>query len=154
MTPSDPKKPLHLFEIMEKVSKTTTKEEAARVLKDHNCPALRDTLRAAYDPQIRFLVPTSKPPYKPNKEESVPTTLLREYEKYKFFVFFRKGPNVELNNLPDQKRQNMYIQLLEGIHPKDAEIVLDMVNKKIDYKNVNATTARLAFPDLWKDVEE
>lgn len=142
----------HVYEILEEVSTAKGREEAVKILRKNDCLALRDILKGAFDPSVRWLV-NHKTKYVANKEDSVPSSLLRTTDRFKYLVFFYKGPNTQYNNLPTEKREDIWQGLLEAIHPKDAEILLDVVQKKIDYKNISSGSAIAAFPDLWK-VEE
>ena len=45
------------------------------------------------------------------------------------------------------KRESMFIGLLEGIHPNDAELVVNMINKK-KIEGVTKNVAMEAYPDI------
>lgn len=140
----------HLFEVFEEVSTAPTREKAVEVLKANDSLALRDVLKATFDPTVKWLVePDVK--FVKNKIESVPSTLLRNSDKFKFLVFFNSGPNTQYNKLSAEKRKNIFVGLLESIHPNDADIVIEAVQKKSSYKHVTATNAKAAFPGLWSD---
>ena len=144
----------HIFEIFEDVAKAKTKDEAVGILQKHTSYGLRSVLKGAFDPKVKWLVDDTIK-YVAAEEGAVPTTLIRQVEKFKYLVFFYKGPNTQYNSLRQEKREQLFKELLEGVHPKDAKILLEMTRKNgISYKNVNATTAKLAFPDLWSDEEE
>ena len=48
------------------------------------------------------------------------------------------------------KRESLYIGLLEGIHPNDAKLVIDMTNKTSP-KYITRNIVEEAFPDLLRD---
>ena len=48
------------------------------------------------------------------------------------------------------KRERMYLGMLEGIHPKDAELIVNMTNKSAP-KYITRNIVEEAFPDLLKD---
>ena len=52
--------------------------------------------------------------------------------------------------MPSFKREKLFLALLEGIHPDDAEIVIDMVSKK-PIKGVTRNVVEEAFPGLLLD---
>lgn len=142
----------HLYEILEEVSKAKGRDEAVKVLQKYDCLALRDVLKGAFDPSVKWLV-NHKTKYVANKEETTPSSLLRMTDRFKYLVYFYSGPNTQYNSLSVKKREDIWQGLLEAVHPKDAEILLDVVQKKIDYKNVSAGSAIAAFPGLWKTEE-
>ena len=77
---------LQVYEVFEKFSKAKNKAEKVKVLKENDHWAVRDVIRGGMDPSIEFLLPKGRPPYKANREESVPGTLLRENQKFKYII--------------------------------------------------------------------
>lgn len=131
-----------VFEVLAEAKKARKKENKIQILKDNNSGALQDVLRGTYDDRIQWLLPQgSPPPYTENKPESVPSNLLKECIKFKHLV---KGPG---DNVHPMKRENIFIGILEAIHPEDAKLLLDMINKK-PIKGVNEAVVKEAFPDL------
>ena len=134
--------PLEVFEILEEFGKQTTKAKRIEVLKKHgNVPAFKDVLRGIFDDSLEFLLPEGKPPYTPNIPESVPSTLLKKHKEFGYFV---KGGVDQ----PQYKRENIFIRLLESIHPQDAEVVLSMVSKKSPVKFLTKNLIEETFPNL------
>lgn len=138
-----PPNPL-IYEILEAAGKARSKAEKIKILKDHDSWALRDVLRATYDLKVEFLIPDGEPPYTPNKPESVPTNLLRKNVDFKYIV---KGGIRE--EMPSFKREKIYIGLLESIHPEDAKVVINMVNRKKPGNGITEKVVKEAFPNLY-----
>ena len=133
--------PLEVFEILEEFGKQTTKAKRIEVLNKYgNVPAFKDVLRGIFDDSLEFLLPEGKPPYTPNIPESVPSTLLKKHKEFGYFV---KGGVDQ----PQYKRENIFIRLLESIHPQDAEVVLSMVNKKSPVKFLTKNLIEETFPN-------
>lgn len=133
----------HIYEVLELVEKATKKEEKINILKSNETWALKDVLRATYDDSIQFLLPGGKPPYTPSQEGSIPSTLLKQNVQFKFFV--KGGPGEKL--LP-VKRERIFINVLEAVHPKDAELLIKMINKESLGKNITKKLVQEAFPGL------
>lgn len=137
--------PKQVFEILEEFELATNKSKRKEVLlKYSDCQPFRDVLRGTFDESLEFKLPEGRPPFKVNKPESVPSSLLI---KNKLFGNFVKGSN-RCERLPDWKRENLFIELLESIHPADAEIVLSMVAKKSPVKFLTKKLVQEAFPTL------
>jgi len=135
-----------VFEIFEEFEKQSTDEERKQVLSKYkDVQALKDILRGTFDESLQFLLPEGKPPYTPNLPQSVPSTLLREHKKFGFFV--EGGPG---SSMPAYRREKIFIQLLESIHPSDAELVLSMIAKKAPVINLTKNLVEEAFPNLIK----
>ena len=139
-----PPNPL-IYEILEAAGKARSKAEKIKILKDHDSWALRDVLRASYDLKVEFLIPDGEPPYTPNKPESIPSNLLRKNVDFKYII---KGGIRE--DMPSFKREKIYIGLLESIHPEDAKVVINMVNRKKPGNGITEKVVKEAFPNLIK----
>jgi len=139
-----PPNPL-IYEILEAAGKARLKADKIEILKGHDSWALRDVLRATYDKKIEFLIPDGEPPYTPTKPESVPSNLLRKNVDFKYIV---KGGIRE--DMPAFKREKIYIGLLESIHPEDAKVVINMVNRKRPAPGITENIVKEAFPSLFK----
>jgi hypothetical protein len=67
-------------------------------------------------------------------------------KKHREFGDYVKGArSAQLKQFQIEKQ---FIQMLEAIHPEDALIVLDMVNKKSPVKGLTKKIAEEAFPNL------
>ena len=139
-----PPNPL-IYEILEAAGKARSKAEKIKILKDHDSWALRDVLRATYDDKVQFIIPDGEPPYTPNKPESIPSNLLRKNVDFKYII-----KNGIREDMPAFKREKIYIGLLESIHPKDAKVVINMVNRKRPAPGITENIVKEAFPSLFK----
>lgn len=140
-------KPTEVFEIFDFVQKAETKEERIAILKENNCLAVRDVLRAAFDDTIVFTVPPGAPPFKESlsKEGKAPTSLMRTTREFTYFVKYGKG-----DALKQTKRETLFLRMLEGIHPRDAKIVIAMKDKKLqeEYPALSKELVKTVWPNL------
>ena len=127
-----------LHEILELVSKQRSKAKKVEVLKEYENDALKAILIWNFDDTVQSLIPEGVVPYEKNE---VPvgtdhTSLRREWKNLYNFV---QGGNAKLSSL---RRETMFIQILEGLHPEEAEILCLVKDKrlsdkyKITYDNV------------------
>lgn len=131
-----------IHEVLQSVGATRKKAEKVDILKTNDTMALRDVLRGIFDERVVWTVPEGIPPYTPAEVFNHPANLLREHLKFKYFA-----RTVDGNKLPKFKRERIYIGLLEGVHPSDADIVVKMVNKEAP-KGLTIEVVKEAFPDL------
>ena len=136
----------NVFEVLEEVAKKRNKADKVKVLKDNESWALKDILRGTMDSTIQWNLPGGAPPYTPSDAHNHPASLLREHKKFKFFV---KGLRVS-TELSPLKRETMFIGLIEGVHPKDAELIIAMVNKEKPVA-LSRPIVEEAFPGLLQD---
>ena len=136
--------PVQVFEIFQKIELETSRPKRLKLMQQYSdVHAFKDILRGMFDDTLEFLLPEGKPPYTPNIPESVPSTLLKKHRDFGYFV--RGGPGT---NLPAYKRERMFIELLESVHPDDALLVLAMVGKKPPFKGLTKKLVKEAFPNL------
>lgn len=136
---------LLISEILQKVSNAKTKQEKVKILQENNSPALRTILIANFDESVISELPEGDVPYNVNDvpEETDHTTLYQEYRK--LFYFFKGGAP----QLKQSKRETMFIQLLEGLHAKEAELIVLMKDKKIGKRwKITQQCVAEAFPQI------
>lgn len=133
-----------IFEIFEKFEKATTKKDKIEVLRSNVIMPLLDVLKGTFDDAIQWNLPGGTPPYTPNVPESAPSSLLKQHLNFKYFV---KGFK-ESERLNTLRRERMFIDMLESIHPKDAEIIINMINKQSPVKGLTKAVVKEAFPNL------
>jgi hypothetical protein len=134
---------LQVYEIIEKARKSKTRKEKIEVLQKHECWALKDILRGTYDEIVVWNLPPGTPPYEPAKEESVPSTLHRQHKKIANFVKGLAGDKIS-----GVKRERLFIDMLEVIHPADAELLINMKDKENIGGGITKKLVQEAFPKL------
>jgi len=134
-----------LFEILDLVAEQRTKEKKVAILKEYETDSLKAILIWNFDESVVSMLPEGDVPYKQNE---VPvgtdhTSLRREYQQLYHFV---KGGNDTLTSL---RRESMFIQMLEGLHPREAEIICLTKDKKLASKyKINFDIVRQAYPEI------
>ena len=127
-----------LPELFGRVSKAETKDEKIALLRAHkHTQALHTILQGAFHPDIVWELPEGSPPYKKDEGEYGinPSVLEREVRKLVYFTS-RTGQLI-VNKM---KREEIFVSMLESIHPSEAELFIQMKDKKID-----GLTARLVW---------
>ena len=133
---------LGIFQILEKASEPKAVADRIAILHQHNSGALQTILKYAYDPNIVWDLPEGAPPYKPCP---YPAQEMRLFAEIRRLYLFIKGGNPNLNKL---RRETLFIELLESIHPEDAKLLLVVKEKNLPYKSLNAKVINEAFPGL------
>ena len=116
-----------ISEVLQKAAELKTKKEKIAYLRDNNSRPLRNILAGAFDPSIQFLLPEGTPPYRKDDAPKgyEPSNL---YKVSKYFKYFDVGGIGE--RLTAAKREKMFINCLESLHPDEAELVLLIFHKK------------------------
>ena len=136
-----------LHEIFTEVDKVTSVSKKAEILKDNESDGLKIVLRGAFDTGIQWLVPDSKPPFEPNDAPAYDLADMKlqlEAKKIGRFATFNGNQTAQGKDLSKTRREQLFIQLLEGLHTTEAEILLSMVKKKLNYKGLTAKLSNKA----------
>lgn len=136
---------LSIYEILQKANSKKTKAEKIKFLQENNSPALRLVLQFALHPNVKVLLPEGPAPYKP--ADLADENLGKLYSESKKLYLFCEGGNDALNQ---NKRDMLFVQLLESIHPKDAELLVAAKDKKLPFKDLSRNVILEAFPDIFE----
>ena len=135
---------LLLNEVLQKISNAKTKTQKIKLLQQHNSPALRQILIANFDESIISMLPPGDVPYEKNEapEDTEHTKLVHEYRK--LYLFFKGGANVSQN-----RRETLFIQLLEGLHQGEAEVLCLMKDRQIGKRwKITKQCVEEAYPQI------
>ena len=175
--PDLPNNPL-AFEVFDLVSRQRSKAKKIQVLKKYDDQSLRRILIWNFDPSIKSVLPEGEVPYQGYDEQNTysgtlstriseeirsmhekgnfslgvsdnqgHTTIRRES---KHFYQFVRGGNDRLNSI---RRETMFINILQGLHPLEAEIIILVKDKKLSDKyKIAREHVEQAYPDIiWSD---
>ena len=135
---------LLMHEVLQKVSNAKTKAQKVKLLEGYNTPALRAILIANFDESVISMLPDGEVPYKKNEapEDTEHTKLAHEYRK--LYLFFKGGANIS-----QTRRETLFIQLLEGLHKGEAEVLCLMKDKMIGKRwKITRQCVEDAFPSI------
>lgn len=163
------------FEVFALVNKQKTKAKKVEVLRKYEHDSLKALFIWNFDPSVISLLPPGEVPYSSMRDEQITTGTLStkisqavgtmEYnnddsmglgdfkkgrtsirKEFQRFYNFCKGGNDQLKSL---RRETMFIQMLEGLHPLDAEILCLVKDKNLEEKySINKEIVSEAYPDI------
>ena len=139
--PSNP----FMNEIFELVSEQKTDDGKIAILKEYECDILKSLFIWNFDDSVISLLPQGTVPYKPNENPlgTDHSSLRREQRSLYNFV---KGGNDQLSTI---RRETIFIQMLEGLHPKEADIVIAVKDGNLeDMYDVPFEVVEEAYPDI------
>jgi len=136
-----------LSEILQKVNNAKDKPKKIAVLRDNDSPALRMLCKGAFDPNIKWAVPTGTPPYIANEAPKGTEHSLLKNESKRLWHFVEGADN----DTTKTQKETMFIQMLEGLHKEEAELLINVKDKKLNkvYKGLTAAAVQEAFG--WDD---
>ena len=132
-------------EILELVSKQRSKAKKVEILQEYSNDALKVLLIWNFDDTAISIIPKGTVPYTEN-EVPVGTDHTSLRYEYKHLYNFVKGGNDSLTSL---RRETMFIQILEGLHPDEAKLLCLVKDKELQTKyKLTYEVVREAYPDI------
>ena len=139
-----PSNPL-VSEVLAKVSKQRTKAKKIQVLKENESLHLKSILIWNFDDSVKSILPEGEVPFDKNEAPAGTEHTYLAHE-YKVLYNFIEGGN---DFLKPVKREQLFLQLLEGLHSDEAEVVCLMKDKKLTSKyKVTKAVVSEAYPDI------
>ena len=135
---------LLMHEVLQKVSNAKTKKEKINLLQEYNTNALRMLLIINFDDSVVSMLPPGNVPYTPNGAPEGTEHTILEKEARLLHHFFKGGSNVS-----QVKRENMFVQMLEGLNAGEAEALVKAKDKQIGKRwKITKATVSEAFPSI------
>lgn len=168
-----PKNPF-AFEVLDLASKQKTKAKKIEVLKKYEEPSLKAIFIWNFDESVISVLPEGPVPYSRYDEQTTSsgtlstkiteevrkmhetgsfslgttdkqgrTTIRREFVNFYHFI---KGGNPSINSI---RRETMFINILEGLHPLESEIICLVKDKNLESKyKITKDIVSQAYPDI------
>ena len=161
------------FEVLDAASKQRTKAKKIEVLQRYAHDSIMALMIWNFDETAISVLPPGDVPYGNTREDNSVTGTLSDKindavgkmsemgsnslgsqdqgkasirKEYTKFYNFLKGGNDSLSNL---RRETMFINILEGLHPLEAEILILVKDKKLSEKyKITKEIAAAAYPQI------
>ena len=160
-----------VFEVLDLASLQKSSAKTVEALKHYEHDCIKMIMVWNFDSSVISLLPTGEVPYGETQEQTVymgslsenlareasggesatgqdldgrgKTSLRREYQNLYHYV---KGGN---DSLATTRREMMFINLLQGLHPREAEVLVLTKDKKLgDKYNITLDQVKEAYPDI------
>jgi len=98
------------------------------------------------DIRIVFELPEGRPPFNV-PDDMIDNTGGLYQEVRKMYIFTKNQRSANIHQI---KRERVFIEMLESIHPEDAKLMLGVKEKKLPYKGITSKLVEEAFPGRFK----
>jgi hypothetical protein len=165
--PSNP----FVYEVLELAAKQRSKAKKIDVLRTYDHISLKSIFIWNFDESVISMLPEGDVPYGDSDDQSIysgtlseniakeakggesatgqdldgrgKTSLRREYKNLYHFI---KGGNDSLSPI---RRETMFINMLRGLHPREAEVLILVKDKRLtDRYNITLEVVKEAYPDI------
>ena len=136
-----------MHEVLTMVNNAKVKDKKINVLRKYKSDGLKMVLKSSFDPKIVWRLPDGDVPFiKNDAPEGTEHTDLA-YEARKLYNFI-KGGNGQISQ---NKREALFVQMLEGLHPNEAQLLVAAKDKALhkEYKGLSTNVVKEAF--FWND---
>ena len=160
-----------VFEVLDLASKQKTKPKRIEALKYYEHDSIKSILIWNFDESVKSLLPEGDVPYGDGEQQQIfsgtlsdniareaaggesatgqdldgrnKTSLRREWTNLYNFV---EGGN---NNINGMRREVIFINMLQGLHPKEAELLVKVKDKKLnELYNISFDIVKAAYTDI------
>ena len=160
-----------VYEVLELAAKQRSKVKKVDVLKTYDHISLKSIFIWNFDESVISMLPEGEVPYGDSDDQSIysgtlseniakearggesatgqdldgrgKTSLRREYQNLYHFI---KGGNDSLSSI---RRETMFINMLRGLHPREAEVLILVKDKRLsDRYNITLEVVKEAYPDI------
>jgi hypothetical protein len=141
---------LSVPEILEQVVAAGSKAEKIATLQKYNNPTLQTILRLNFDANAELALPEGAAPYNAKRDIPVELSDSNLYNEARRLYIFEKGNPKYNPDISKLRREALWIQILEGIHHTEADLLNQVKDKKLSsvYKGLTEALVREAFPGL------
>jgi len=136
-----------ISDIFKEIEKTTGRKNKIAKLKEYESNnTFMQILEAVCDVRVVFQLPEGNPPYK-TPDDMIDNTGGLYQEVRKMYIFTKNQRSANIHQI---KRERVFIEMLESIHPEDANLMLGVKEKKLPYKGITSKLVEEAFPGRFK----
>jgi hypothetical protein len=136
-----------LYEIFDEFELAKTKEQRLKIIESNLTRNLVDVLQLTFHPSFQWKIKELPDNYK------VPTDMLPGIthdslnSQLRRLYVFREG-DATAEKLTEKRRNELLIQMLESIEPREAEVLLGIFQKDLHVKGLTYKFVKEAFPDM------
>lgn len=138
----------NIYEVFDEFEEAKNKKERMLVIEKNLSKTLVQVLELAFHPNHQWMVTEMPDDYRIDVGNKLPglasCNLSTEIRK---MYLFQKGDSSS-ENLSQQKRKQLLLQLLESIEPREAEVVMGILKKDLGVKGLDYKFVKEAFPNL------
>jgi hypothetical protein len=136
----------NIYEVLDDLRAAKNKKDRIEVIRKNLSKTLVDVLVMTYHPFYQWKY--DKMPEKYKKPDSLPgisfASLSTEIRRLYLF-----GVN---SSLPEKRSEELFLQLLESLEPREAEVVIGIFQKDLGVKGLNLSFVKELFPGMFDGV--
>jgi hypothetical protein len=138
----------NVYEIFDEFEEAKNKKQKMKVLENNLSTLLVTVLQLTYHPNIKWKISEMPDNYKVQEDSKLPglSRCQLSTEIRKLYMFQEGNPTAE--SLTLRKQNELLIQLLESLEPREAEVVMGIFRKDQGVQGLDYKFVKEAFPQM------
>ena len=137
----------NIYEILDEFDQADGKKEKIQVLHNNMNNILAGVLQLTFNPNIDWHIKEVPETYSP-KEIPAGMSYARLTTELRKLYLFQKG-NPTADQLTEKKREQLLVEFLDNLEPREAEVIMGIFNKDLGVKGLTAKFVKENFPALF-----
>lgn len=138
----------NIYEILEEFKLAEDDDERVDILKRHETQTLREILTLVLNETIPVVkLDYDDLPYRPQEVPPGLSVSNMDVEFRMIYLFIEGHPKAS-PNLSNARREEILVQIMEALEPKEAEVYRNMLKKDLGVPSLTKEVVKQAFPDI------
>lgn len=137
----------NIYEVFDEFELAESKKERMAVIERNLSKTLVQVFELAYHPNYEWLITEMPDNYKIPSDVLPGITSAQLSNQIRKMYMFRKGDQMA-EKLTPEKRNELLLQILESLEPREAEVIIGIFQKDLGVKGLNYKFIKEAFPQL------
>lgn len=137
----------NIYEVFDEFEKAKTHQERMDIIGRNLSGTLVEVLKMTFHPAYQWKITELPSDYKIPTDQLPGLTYDTISNKIKKLYLFREG-DPTANALTPKKQNELLIQMLESLEPRDAEVIVGIFNKDQGVKGLDYKFVKQAFPKM------
>jgi hypothetical protein len=136
----------NIYEVFDEFELANNKQERMNVIGKNLSKVLTEVLQLAFDPQYQWYVKEVPEGYVIKDVPAGMGYAQLSTELRKMYMFQKGHPTAD--KLTEKKRDQLLVEYLQNLEPREAEVVMGIFNKDLGVKGLTYKFVKEAFPNL------
>ena len=137
----------NIFEVLDEFELAENKKDRMSVIERNLSKTLVEVFELTYHPNYQWLIKEMPDNYRIPNDVLPGLTSAQLSNQIRKMYMFRKGDEMA-EKLTPQKRNELLLQILESLEPREAEVIIGIFQKDLGVKGLNYKFIKEAFPNL------
>jgi len=137
----------NIYEVFDEFENAKNNKERLEVIGKNLSKTLSEVLRLGFDERFQWYIKEVPEQFKVKNIPAGMSYAKLSTELRKLYMFQKGNPTAD--KLTEKKREQLLVELLEGLEPREAEVVMGIFNKDFGVKGLDLKFVQAAFPKMF-----